>query len=113
MKTAHVDPNHRLADFDFEVRRGVLIIGRFYYDAFDTAGIVLGNQLVPKEEGHQPKEVKNFFHFNKVMRTQPCGAQKVHARSTFSFKKFVNFLTRTLDAPRPAIGGQPGPSICS
>ena len=52
MKTAHVDPNHRLADFDFEVRRGVLIIGRFYDDAFDTAGIVLGNQLVPKEEGH-------------------------------------------------------------
>ena len=37
MKTAHVDPNHRLADFDFEVRRGVLIIGRFYDDAFDTA----------------------------------------------------------------------------
>ena len=52
MKTAHVNPNYRLTDFDFEVRRGVLIIGRFYDDAFDTAGIVLGNQLVPKEEGH-------------------------------------------------------------
>ena len=52
MKTAHVDPNHRLADFDFEVRRGVLKTGRFYDDAFDAAGIVLGNQLVPKEEGH-------------------------------------------------------------
>ena len=52
MKTAHINPNHRLADFDFEVRRGVLIIGRFYDDAFDAAGIVLGNQLVPKEKGH-------------------------------------------------------------
>ena len=69
-----------------------MIIGRFYDDAFDAAGIVLGNQLVPKEEGHQPKEVKNFFHFNKVMRTQPCGAQKVHARSTFSFKKLSTSL---------------------
>ena len=52
VKTANVYPHNCLSSLNFESRRSVLIIGRFYDDAFDTAGIVLGNQLVPKKEGH-------------------------------------------------------------
>lgn len=67
MCSADIDPNDRLAGFNFKGSRGVLEIGCFHYDAFNTAGIVLGNRLVPTEEGYKPKEVKNFFHFIKVM----------------------------------------------
>ena len=84
VRSADVDPHHRLTCLDLECSRCVLEIRCFHYDAFNTAGIVLGNHLVPKEEGDKPKEVKNFFHFNEVMTRQPRGAPKVHTRPAFS-----------------------------
>ena len=71
VRTSDIDPDHSLSSLDFEGSGRILKIRCFHYDAFNTARIVLGNQLVPKEEGHQPKESKNFFHFNKVMRREP------------------------------------------
>lgn len=86
MRTTNIDPDHGLASLDLEISGRILKIRRFNYNAFDIAGIGLGNQLVPKEEGNEPEESKNFFHFNKVMPTQPSGAPKVHFRFTFSLK---------------------------